>query len=328
MIKTAIIGLGKMGQIRLQTLLKHPEFEVVALCDIDKNCWKSEAIPCYNHIDDLIPMKLDAIFICTFNNQTAFTCNKFLKAGCHVFAEKPPGINYKQTQSIVQCWKESTTKESKSTIKKRPVLKFGFNHRFHPSVMMAKEMVENQSLGKIQWAKGIYGKAQEEKDVCNWRSKPELAGGGILLDQGIHLLDLLGYFLGDFLEIKGFHQGQKSNMNYPMDTDTFALLKTKEGRIATLHSSTNLRKYTFHLELGFQKGHLILEGLQTSTGNYAPVTLSVFPKNEIFTFETQNSWELELYDFYQAIINGADHLKAGSPQEALNLMRNLEWIYE
>ena len=109
---------------------------------------------------------------------------KAIKKGLHVFCEKPPAMKLKDLDSVFQAYNSSDK-----------ILKYGFNHRYHYSVIEAKKIIDSGKMGKLLWLRGAYGKAGSIDYHKNWRNYKKYSGGGILIDQGIHMLDLIRYFL-------------------------------------------------------------------------------------------------------------------------------------
>ena len=132
----------------------------------------------------------------------------------HVFCEKPPGRNVEDIQSVI--------KEEKKDNKIK--LKYGFNHRYHGSVRKAKKYIEEKKFGKILNIRAVYGKSKIVTFGKNeWRSSRKKAGGGILLDQGIHMLDLIYFFAGKFNNFKSFISNKF--WKYNVEDSAFALMK-------------------------------------------------------------------------------------------------------
>ena len=161
---------------------------------------------------------------------------------------------------------------------------------------------------------GRYGKEVDQKYLNDWRVDPLLSGGGIMLDQGIHMLDLFLYLGGEFDEVKVF----VSNLYWKIpgiEDNVFAIFKNnKTGLCASLHSTMTQWRYLFSLELFFEKGSLILNGLKTSSGAYGDEILTIrennFPfiageskKEEQIHFKEDFSWDSEINHFFDAIEN-------------------------
>jgi predicted dehydrogenase len=329
-LRTAIIGMGKMGNIRKKELDRHPGFEVTALSDINEDVQKQfPDIPFFRNWDEVLQQPLEAVVVCTYNHIAPDVVCAALDKGMHVFCEKPPGRNVEDVKRIIQAEETAHGK----------VLKFGFNHRFHYAVMEAKSIVDSKRYGNVMWARGIYGKAGGLSFGKNWRMDPALAGGGILLDQGIHMLDLLRYFLGDFVEIKGFVENCYWKEG-PLEDNAFALMKTGEGRVAMVHSSANQWKHKFTLDLFMEDGYVTLNGILSSTRSYGEESItfakkqfeneaSAFgrPREETIYFDVDDSWRFEIEEFYECI-QGKKTCLIGSSDDALKVMELIGNIYQ
>ena len=137
---------------------------------------------------------IDAIFICTPNFRNKALAIEALTAGKHVFCEKPPAFNAAEVEEIRKA-------EAATTGKK---LMYGFNHRHHASIVRMKQIIDSGEMGNILWMRGRYGKEIDESFLNGWRANKKLSGGGIMLDQGIHMLDLFLHLGGEFDEVKAF----------------------------------------------------------------------------------------------------------------------------
>jgi predicted dehydrogenase len=269
---------------------------------------------------------IDAVFVCTPNYRIVPICKQALAAGKHVFSEKPPAFNAQEIDDV---------REIEASSGKR--LMYGFNHRHHDSIKKMKQIVDSGELGKILWMRGRYGKEVDKDYFKGWRADPKLAGGGIMLDQGIHMLDLFLHFAGDFDEIHSI----VSNLHWKMDgleDNVFAIMRnTESGVSASLHSTMTQWRYLFSLEVFLQKGSLILNGLKTSSGVYGNEELAIkynesgdksgnIRHEEILKYETNNSWNSEIKDFFDAILNKKS-INHGSSSNALILMEKIDQIY-
>lgn len=329
-LRIAIIGMGKMGRIRKRELDKHPGFEVAALCDIRPEI--AQEFPTITTCTDwreIMQCQLDAVMICTFNNVIPDIVERALQQNLHVFAEKPPGRCVRDVERMIAAEKAAHAR----------VVKFGFNHRFHYGILEAKAIVDSGRYGKILWARGIYGKAGGLTFEDSWRADHDLAGGGILLDQGIHMLDLLHYFLGDFCEVKSFVENcywQKTSL----EDNAFALLKTNANQVAMLHSSATHWKHKFSLDLFLEDGYICVNGILSSTRSYGEESVTFAkkqfedethamgkPREETIYFDQDDSWRFEIEEFYDCII-GRKKTPLGSTADALIVMKLIEEIYK
>jgi len=321
-INIGILGYGYMGEIRKKYLDLHPKCKVKSIFHTNKlegdflylNDWK----------EIIADESLDAIFVCLPNYLTKEAVLMSLEAGKHVFAEKPPGISVAQVKEMISAEKKSGKK-----------LKFGFNHRYHPAIIKAKELVNSGEFGNILWLRGRYGKSVDENFSSNWRSQKDYAGGGILMDQGIHMVDLLLYFCGDFQEAKAY----ASNLYWKgnVEDNLFAILRNNKGQVASLHSTMTQWRYLFALEIFLEKGYVTINGLLSKSGKYGPERLdyavdrtpapmATHSETRSLTFNTDLSWELEINEFVQAIIDNKE-IKIGNSSDALKLMTLIEKIY-
>jgi predicted dehydrogenase len=249
-----------------------------------------------------------------------------LNAGKHVFCEKPPCFTGKDMEEIVDAEKKSGKK-----------LMYGFNHRHHDSIIRMKEIIDRNEYGRILWMRGRYGKSVTEDYYHEWRAKKELAGGGILLDQGIHMLDLFLYLGGDFDTVKS----EISNLYWKLEVEdnAFVILKNSEtGIVANLHSTMTQWRHLFSLEIFLEKGYMVLNGLITSSMSYGEETLSIAKnrstapaatwKDEVKTqYLNNNSWRYEMEHFFNTLHNG-DPVRIGNSSDALKLMRIIDKVYE
>ena len=196
MIKVGIIGFGVVGQRRKKYILKNKFFDLVCISDISfKKNYTVKNINFYKDYEKFLNHNLDAVFITLPNYLAVKVTSFFLKKNIHVFCEKPPARNFKELKYLEKIFKKN----------KRLKLKYGFNHRYHGSVKKAEKLIDSKIYGKIINLRAVYGKSKIVTFGKNeWRANRRFSGGGILLDQGIHLLDLITKFGGKFDEFKSF----------------------------------------------------------------------------------------------------------------------------
>lgn len=326
-INCGIIGFGKMGQIRARAIADSGIGRVVAVYDINPEI--TDAFPVLESPDAIIHHPdVEAVFIATPNFQIKPLVIQALNAGKHVFSEKPPGINAAEVREIRKA--EAAAGDRK--------LMFGFNHRHHLSIRKMKDVIDSGDLGRVLWMRGRYGKEVDESFFSGWRAKKELSGGGIMLDQGIHMLDLFLYLGGDFDEVHAF----VSNLFWHIEgveDNVFAIFRSNQSGIcASLHSTMTQWRYLFSLEIFLEKGALVLNGLKTSSGAYGDEDLAIkknhdhpeegrFESEERITYHTDTSWESEINAFFSAIRDDSP-INLGNSTDALKLMEILDKIYQ
>ena len=322
--KVGIIGFGRMGQIRLEVIRKLDIFEVVSIYD-PYSTKKNRLF--VNSLDDLFDNKnIEIIFVCTPNYLNKKLTVESLKKEKHVFCEKPPGLNAKDIEDVII-----------AENKYKKTLMYGFNHRHHDSIQKIKQIVDKKEFGRILWMRGRYGKSVETDFYKNWRSKKEYSGGGILIDQGIHMLDIFLYLAGDFDKI----QAAVSNLYWDLDIEdnVFAMLQNSKNKIAaSLHSTMTQWRNLFSLEVFFEKGYVVLNGLNTSSKSYGEEILNIaknrslapaaiWEEEETIHFKIDNSWEKEIIEFNKSIIENTKPI-IGNSLEALQLMKVIDEIYK
>lgn len=327
MLKIGILGFGKMGQIRAKSVEATGKGEVLAVFDVDSSV-DDGSYPFYNDPDSIINMpEIDALFICTPNFKNKELTVAGLNAGKHIFCEKPPAFTSNDVLEIIKAEKSSGKK-----------LMYGFNHRHHGSIKQIKKYIESNEYGKIIWMRGRYGKSVDSTFFQTWRSKKELAGGGILLDQGIHMLDLFLYLAGTFDDVKAMVTNQYWQ-NCDIEDNAFVILRNKKtGVTASLHSTMTQWRHLFSLEVFLEKGYFVLNGLKTSSGTYGEEILSIaknrttapaatWEDEEKITFQTNQSWRSEVDHFFNAILQDKS-IELGNSQDAYNIMNLIDRIYE
>ena len=320
-----IIGYGKMGLIRHQIINQLKIGKVVAISEPTLSDAPDGAFLRTNE-EILNNPDIDAIFICTPNFLNKDLTIRALRSGKHVFCEKPPCFTGAEMEEIRKV--ENENKAAK--------LMYGFNHRHHDSVIRMKKIVDQGDMGKILWMRGRYGKSVTKDFHNDWRTKKELSGGGILLDQGIHMLDLFLFLGGNFDQIKA----DVSNLYWKLDVEdnAFVILKNSKNKMsASLHSTMTQWRHLFSLEVFLEKGHMILNGLITTSMSYGEEILSiainssespaVFDNEVITKYTDNNSWRYEVEHFIDAIDKNKP-ISIGNSGDALQLMNVIDKIYE
>jgi 1,5-anhydro-D-fructose reductase (1,5-anhydro-D-mannitol-forming) len=327
MIKCGIIGFGKMGKIRASAIEKSKEATIAMIYD---EVYETPVqYPKAKSILEIVQSQdIDAIFVCTPNYLIPEICIEALKAGKHVFSEKPPAFNSDQLKKVQYIYNLTSGQK----------LMYGFNHRHHESIMMMKKIINDSSLGKIIWMRGRYGKEVDESYFKNWRANPELSGAGILLDQGIHMVDLMIHMCGGFDQVHAFVSNSFWNIE-GIEDNVFSIMKNNEsGVTASVHSTMTQWRYLFSLEVFLEGGALILNGLKTSSGAYGDEILTIkrnedyiksneHEREETHQYHVDNSWFYETEHFLQAVKGNLD-IKYGNLEDAMKLMELIDQIYE
>ena len=326
-LKVGIAGYGIVGKRRRICVDQNSDMELVAVCDrtfLDDGVF-SDGVKFYKDYKDLLLEKLDVLIVCLTNDIAPYVTIEALDLDLHVFCEKPPGRDVGDIERVIQ----HETRHPKSK------LMYGFNHRYHESVRDAKTIIEQGDLGKIINMRGVYGKSKIITfNQPDWRTKREIAGGGVLLDQGIHMLDLMRLFAGEFKEVHSFISN--GHWGYDVEDNAYAIMRTEEGVVGMLNSSATQWRHRFNLDINLERGSIILGGILSGTKSYGAETLTVVtvdhendngdPREQVTRYNYDPSWEEELNLFAQCIVNDIE-VMSGSSLDALNTMKLVYKIY-
>jgi len=325
-LKIGIAGYGVVGKRRHQFIKEHPSLEVVAVCDQNytENQINKEGIACFTNYEALLETELDILFVCLPNYIAAEATIAGLKKGLHVFCEKPPGKDVDDIKRVIEIEKQHPGLK----------LKYGFNHRYHDSVIEALRIIRSGELGDVINLRGVYGKSRIIPFSGGWRSKRELAGGGVLLDQGIHMVDLMRLFCGEFIEVKSFVSN--NFWKHDVEDNAFAIMKDKHGRIAMLNSSATQWQHKFNLEISLTEGYIELHGILSGSKSYGEERIVIGKRDEdsdngqmesrTTKFLHDNSWKREIFEFADAILNDKK-IDSGTSKDALETMKLVFSIY-
>ena len=210
---------------------------------------------------------------------------------------------------------------------------YGFNHRYHDSVRYALNLVRSGELGVVLDMRGVYGKSKIIRFDSEWRTSRAKAGGGILLDQGIHLVDMMRLFGGEFTDVHAIVSNRF--WSHDVEDNAYALMKTADGVVAILHSSATQWRHRFQLDITLSKGAIVLSGILSSSKSYGAETITVVyredgdagdPREMTMRYNQDNSWRDEVADFAESIVTGKPVL-SGSSLEALKTMQLVYRIY-
>ena len=300
--RIAIIGCGLIGRKRLAAL---PAGAFAAACDLEIG--RAEQLVASakagSATDDaarvLADPAIDAVIVCTLNAALAPLALAAIRAGKHVLVEKPGAISTKQADELIDAARAAGVR-----------VRVGFNHRFHPALRQARSLYESGVLGPLMFIRGRYGHGGRVGYDREWRADPTLSGGGELIDQGVHLIDLAGWFLGDFARIEG--HASTSFWDMPVDDNAFLNLRTAAGQTAWLQVSCTEWKNLFSLEIYGRTGKLHVEGLGGSYGVERLTFHRMLPEMgppETTAWEYprgDDSWRLEIAEFFTDIRTGRE----------------------
>ncbi len=326
MLNVGIAGYGTVGKRRRQFIDLNPNMITTAVSDISfgQPSTAQDGVKYYPTYHGLFNENLDVLFVSLPNYLAAEATIAGLEKGLHVFCEKPPGRVVRDIRDVIAVEKRQP----------RLKLKYGFNHRYHESVKEAKRVIESGQYGEIINLRGIYGKSSIISFDKGWRSERKYAGGGILLDQGIHMLDMIRYFAGEFEEIKSFVSN--SYWRHDVEDNAYALMRNSEGCVAMLHSTATQWQHKFRLEITLREALLELSGILSGTKSYGDERLKIIPKKDgssvgsfletTNSYLDDNSWQYEVDEFADIVINDKV-VMSGNSGDALKVMELVYKIY-
>lgn len=317
----AIIGCGLIGQKRAKTL---KGCKLIAC--VDKIKEKAEALAsqhlgCVALTDwqNVINRPdVDIIIIATLHATLAEIGLAAVNAGKHILVEKPAGRRSAELSPVML-----------AANKTGALARVGFNHRYHRAFQKARELVDAGELGDLMFIRARYGHGGRVGYDKEWRAQPELSGGGELIDQGVHLIDLARWFLGDFHDIQG--SAHTFYWDMPVDDNGFLLLKTAKQQVAFLHASCTEWKNLFSFEIYGRTGKIDINGLG---GSYGVERITFYkmsaemgpPETSMWEYPmADNSWEMEFAEFLEDIQQKRQ--PAASLQDAHAALQIVEDIY-
>jgi len=322
-IQFAQVGCGLIGRKRAAALASLPGTALRYTCDPDASraaelARQSPGCTPVNSIDAVLAdPEVDAIIVSTPNAALAPAALAAVRARRHVLLEKPGALKAAELREVLAAAPAGVR------------VRICYNHRFHPSLQKARSLVDEGTLGPLMFVRGRYGHGGRPGYDREWRANPLLSGGGELIDQGVHLIDLAGWFLGDFTSVEGHVATYFWDM--PVDDNAFLSLRTAGGQTAWLHASCTEWKNLFSLELYGRDAKIAIDG---RGGSYGTERIALYrmlpqmgpPETTIWEFPRgDDSWTRELEAFVEDIRTGRD--PSPGLREGVRVLEIVESIY-
>jgi predicted dehydrogenase len=318
-MRLAIIGCGLIGAKRAAAAAAH---EIVVVCDRD--IARAEQLARKTKARALIDWReavtadVDAVIVATTHDQLAAISLGAVEAGRHVLVEKPAGRELAEVQALAA-----------AAARHKRIVKAGFNHRFHPAFLKAREIVDSGALGALMFVRARYGHGGRIGYEKEWRAQPAISGGGELIDQGSHLIDLSRWFLGelavDYAAVPTLFWDMQA------DDNCFLALRGGSGQLAWLHASWTEWKNTFSFEIFGRDGKLVVDGLGGSYGLERLTHYRMLPQMgppEVSSWEypgQDQSWDAEFADFAAAV--SENRQPCGDIADAVANLAIIEEVY-
>ncbi|HTX65950.1 MAG TPA: Gfo/Idh/MocA family oxidoreductase [Opitutaceae bacterium] len=317
----AQIGCGLIGRKRVAAL---GTARLRYACDLDAAraaALAGTAEGCQAITDYTVALRdpaVDAVIVSTLNAALAPVSLAAVRAGKHVLVEKPGALNAAQLREVQAAARAAGVR-----------VRLGYNHRFHPSLRKARELADAGALGPLMFLRGRYGHGGRKGYDREWRADPRQSGGGELIDQGVHLIDLAGWFLGEFPVRAGHCATYFWDMK--VDDNAFLSLRTAAGQTAWLHVSCTEWKNLFSLEIYGRDAKLALDGLG---GSYGVERLTYYrmlpqmgpPETTVWDYpHPDDSWALETRAFVEDIQLGRE--PAPGLNEGIRTLEIVEEVY-
>lgn len=323
-VGVALVGAGCFGQRRAEAVAQSARSQILMVadpvatraveladlhdCDATAN-WRQAAA----HQD------VEVVVVGTPPNVAPNVARFALSQGKHVLVEKPCGRSSREILPLVETAQQNHV-----------LLKAGYNHRYHPAIQMARRMFNDGVIGRLLHLRCTYGHGGRPGYEREWRTAAAVAGGGELLDQGVHAIDLFRWFAGDFAEAFAFLSTSCWPIA-PAEDNAFALLRTEAGAVAQLHASWTQWKNTFQFEITGELGTLAASGLGRSYGTECLVWTARSsgggpPEQKTFEFPgADDSLALEWEDFLNSIDEGREPMSGAA--DAVRTLEHADALY-
>jgi predicted dehydrogenase len=320
-MRVGIVGCGLIGGKRAKSL---EQCRLVAVADIDQaraQKLAAQYAPCaaLENWEALVRRDdIDLVIVATTNDMLAPVSLAAARHGKHVLVEKPAARRAAELAPVIEAARASGA-----------VVKVGFNLRFHPALLKAREIFDSGELGPLMFIRARYGHGGRLGMEKEWRADPAIAGGGEMLDQGVHLIDLARWFAGDFPRVQGWVDTFFWEM--AVEDNGFALLRTGSGQVAWLHASCTEWKNLFSFEIYGKVGKLQIDGLGGSYGTERLTWYRMLPQMgppETTQWEypgEDRSWHAELAYLLDCITHRRP--VSGSLEDAVQALKIVERLY-
>lgn len=326
-MNVGIIGFGLMGKQRASDILDLPMHRLIILCDNNSDQFKDFDFGTQNNIvftndwkDVIENKKVELIVISVPHYLTKeITCDALMK-GKNILCEKPLGMNPKEVNIILKTLNRTSG-----------LLEPGFNYRFYPGILKTKKIIDDGHIGQVRHVRCTFGHGGRPGMDKEWKINKDLAGGGVLLDPGIHAIDLFRFLFGEICE--GFATFKNTFWKVNAEDNVFLNLHTINNVFIQSHFSTTEWKNKFRLEIFGDDACVTISGRSKTYGpqevrltkrwfwlNNEKEKLWVFPKEDV-------SFKNELLAFIN-LIKGNENSVLATPNDASKAIKIIDKLYK
>lgn len=326
MMRVGLIGAGGAGTKRAKAIVADGRTRLVAICDRDRHAahqlaaGTADSRICDSWVEIADDPDIDIVVVSTTHDTLSEISRHALKQGKHVLCEKPLGRHPSEVHRVVEAVQEHGR-----------CLGAGYNHRFHPAVARVRHAFDEGAIGPVEFIRARYGHGGRPGYDREWRADPARAGGGELLDQGVHLIDLCLWFMDPLLTVSGCTTTADWDIA-PLEDNAFGLFQSESGQIASIHASWTQWKNLFCFEVFGRDGYGIAQGLG---GSYGPESAVIgrrnqaggAPEEERFEFAAEDqSWQLEWSDFLHQIESSTE-VCATTGATGRDALATIQWAF-
>jgi len=228
-MRIGLVGAGKIGRLRAQSIRSNPDTELVAVLDLTEEAAAPALVgtnaKAFTDLDAFQDVDMDAVFVASPIHVHDDPCLGAFERGRHVLCEKPLSNTVPACQKIVEAAQAADR-----------VLAVGFNLRYYPAIAFVKQTLDDGVIGKLDHLRVYGGHEGVPKFDYDWQYKAPESGGGAMMDVGLHMTDVARYLMGEITEVYGVMT--ESVWNVPGSEDNaMALLRNDEGVTATYHAT-------------------------------------------------------------------------------------------
>jgi predicted dehydrogenase len=324
-LRVGIVGCGLIGGKRAAAMSRNAEVTAVFDRDRERARALSSKIGGHGHavacatLDEAVD-RADAVIVATPNSELVPAASRAVERGKHVLVEKPGARSASELEKL-----------AKLAAAAGVAVRVGYNHRFHPAALKAREILQAAAGDPMMFVRARYGHGGRIGYDREWRAVPDVSGGGELIDQGVHLIDLSRWFMN--AEFTRVHAELRTFFwQMPVEDNSFLTLATDSGQIAHLHASCTEWKNLFSFEIYTRTHKLHLEGLGGSYGverlhHYRMRPEMGPPDTTIYEYPgADTSWALE-WAAFEAAVSGASEGTAATLADAIAALRIVDRAY-